>query len=100
MSMTRRSAAFALAGVLMIAGSAASAEPLNIRFGYSNFPSQMVQGIFEVPPGVLKHYGKTYTVQLERASASSAQITAMAAKRIDLSMFSPTASRSPSSTPS
>jgi sulfonate transport system substrate-binding protein len=83
--------ALLLTGALAIAASAASAEPLNIKFGYSNFPSQMVQGVFEVPPGVLKHYGKTYTVQLERASASSAQITAMAAKRIDLSMFSPTA---------
>lgn len=91
MSMSRRSAAFALAGAFLIAGSAASADPLVIKFGYSNFPSQMVQGIFEVPPGVLKHYGKSYTVQLERAAASSAQITAMAAKRIDLSMFSPTA---------
>jgi sulfonate transport system substrate-binding protein len=68
----------------------ASAEPLEIRFGTANFPSNMPPAVFQAPPGVLKHYGKSYTVRLERGAASSTQTVAMAAGQIDVAMFSPT----------
>lgn len=87
-----RRAVIAAVGLLVAtAATTAMAEPVNIRFGYSNFPSQLAAGIYQVPEGVLKHYGKSYTIDLQQVSASSAQTTALAAGRIDVAMFSPTA---------
>ena len=84
---TLRSLSFA--AVMMAFAIPAHAEPLEIRFGTANFPSNMAPAIWKVPEGVLKHFGKTYTVKVERGASSSAQTTAMAAGQIDVAMFSP-----------
>jgi ABC-type nitrate/sulfonate/bicarbonate transport system substrate-binding protein len=86
-----RKAACLSVGILLLLGHAAFADPLTIRFGTANFPSNMAPAIFQAPAGVLKHYGKTYTIRLEKGAASSAQTTAMAAGDIDVGMFSPAA---------
>jgi sulfonate transport system substrate-binding protein len=91
MAHLSRRTAFLSVGVLLLLGSSAVAQPLTIRFGTANFPSNMAPAIFQAPDGVLKHYGKTYTVRLEKGAASSAQTTAMATGDIDVGMFSPAA---------
>jgi NitT/TauT family transport system substrate-binding protein len=91
MRITSSSKFLAFAFCLVAAAcTSAAAAPLEIRFGTANFPSNMAPAVFKAPAGVLKHYGKTYTVTLERGAASSAQTVAMAAGQIDVAMFSPT----------
>ena len=77
-----------LAGLLVAWVLPARADPLNIRVGWSTMPGHMIPVLFSKPE-ILKHYGKTYTVQPINFRGSSPQITAMAAREVDLVAYSP-----------
>lgn len=90
---TRRGAlalAAALAAVTLIPGGipAAKADPVKIRIGWSTMPGHLIPVLYS-KPDILKHYGKSYTVEPIRFRGSSPQITAMAAGEIDMAAFGP-----------
>ena len=66
----------------------AFADPLTIRVGWSSMPGHMIPVLFS-KPDILKHYGKSYVVQPIAFRGSSPQITAMAAREVDLVAYSP-----------
>lgn len=78
------------AGALSATASVAAAEPLKIRIGWSTMPGHMIPVLYS-NPSILKHYGKTYTVEPILFRGSTPQITAMAAGEIDMAAFSATA---------
>jgi ABC-type nitrate/sulfonate/bicarbonate transport system substrate-binding protein len=80
-------AAVALA---LLATSAAADEPLKIRIGWSTMPGHMIPVLYQKPE-ILKHYGTSYTVEPILFRGSSPQITAMAARQIDMAAFAPLA---------
>jgi sulfonate transport system substrate-binding protein len=70
--------------------SAASADPLQIRIGWAQMPGHMIPVLFSHKEA-LKHYGTSYTVTPVLFRGSTPQITAMAAKELDMAAFSPSA---------
>ncbi len=66
----------------------ASAEPLNIRVGWSTMPGHMIPVLFSKPE-ILKHYGSELRREPIAFRGSSPQITAMAAREVDLVAYSP-----------
>jgi len=90
---TRRGAlalAAALAALIIAPGGVipAKAEPVKIRIGWSTMPGHLIPVLYS-KPDILKHYGKSYTVEPIRFRGSSPQITAMAAGEIDMAAFGP-----------
>ena len=73
---------------LVLCGTPGHAEPLTIRVGWSTMPGHMIPVLFSKSE-LLKHYGKTYVVQPIAFRGSSPQITAMAAREVDLVAYSP-----------
>jgi sulfonate transport system substrate-binding protein len=63
--------------------SMSTAEPVEIRVGYGATPAVMLGLVFE-KSGVMKHYGKTYTVKRMFFPASSQEIQAFAANQLDV----------------
>ena len=57
-------AALALAVLSGSLGSAQAATPLNLRIGWAVVPGQLTAVLFS-RKDILKHYGKSYTVQTE-----------------------------------
>ncbi|HEY9211826.1 MAG TPA: ABC transporter substrate-binding protein [Ancylobacter sp.] len=66
----------------------ASADPVKIRIGWSTMPGHLIPVLYS-KPDILKHYGKSYTVEPIRFRGSSPQITAMAAGEVDMGAFGP-----------
>jgi NitT/TauT family transport system substrate-binding protein len=86
--MTRmRSALLAtIAGCLVLAAgvlSAAAQSPLKIRIGWVVAPAQLTPVLFEKKE-ILKHYGKSYTVEPLHFRGSTPQITALAAGELEI----------------
>lgn len=78
-----------MACTLAVAAPAmASAEPVNIRIGWSTMPGHLIPVLYSKPE-LLKHYGTSYTVEPIRFRGSSPQISAMAAGEIDIGAFGP-----------
>lgn len=61
----------------------ASAKPLNISVGWVVMSGPMAPLVFE-KPGILMHYGKTYTVEPVHFKGTSPQLTALAAGQLDV----------------
>lgn len=71
----------------LCAAPLAEAQPLKLRIGWAITPAQMHPVIFSqdfVKTGVLKHYGKSYTVDLVHFRGSTPQITGLAAGELDI----------------
>jgi ABC-type nitrate/sulfonate/bicarbonate transport system substrate-binding protein len=86
--MKRISAALA---ALLIAG-AAQAEPLKIRADYVASPEKSVAilpATAAAAPGILRHYGKSYTLETTQMAGGGTILTALAANQTDLSGFTP-----------
>jgi len=81
-------ACLALLAALPLCAGAAAADPLTIRVGWSTMPGHLIPVLF-AKPAILEHYGKSYTVQTTLFQGSSPQITAMAAREVDLVAYSP-----------
>jgi len=91
--MTMRSVALRAAalGALLIScamGSAAGAEPVKIRIAWSTMPTHLIPALY-VKKELLKHYGKSYVVDPIQFRGSSPQLTALAAREIDLATLGP-----------
>jgi sulfonate transport system substrate-binding protein len=70
--------------VMVVASTAAEADgPLKLRIGWAVVPGQLTSIIF-AKPETLKHYGKSYTVELIHFRGSTPQITALAAGELDI----------------
>ncbi|WP_457940356.1 ABC transporter substrate-binding protein [Mesorhizobium sp. 10J20-29] len=80
-------AAIVLVGIA-IGSNASNADPLNIRIGWSTMPGHMIPVLY-LKPEILKHYGTSYTVEPIKFKGSSPQISALAAKEIDMAAFGP-----------
>ena len=77
----------ALAAVL-VAASSAWAEPLKIRIGWATMPGHLIPVLYSKRE-ILKHYGTVYTVEAVNFRGSTPQITALAAKELDMVAFAP-----------
>jgi sulfonate transport system substrate-binding protein len=63
--------------------SAALCEPLKIRIGYSDAAMHLTPVLF-TKPGILKHYGKSYVVEVLAFQGGAPQLTAIAANQLDI----------------
>lgn len=75
-----------LGGLLACASLPATSwaqDPVKIRLAYAAAPAQLVPVVFQ-NPSVMKHYGKTYTVESIHFGGSSQELTALAAREIDI----------------
>ena len=79
--------ALALIG-LIVASGPTRADPLKIRAGWGNTPTAMAPLIF-AKPELLKHYGKSYTMEPVHFAGSAPQITALASGDIDIATLAP-----------
>ncbi len=77
----------ALAVCLMTLTGAARAEPVKIRMSYFSVPGIISPLLFQ-KKDILKHYGKSYTVELVYVRGSSLALQALAAKQVDISFTS------------
>ncbi len=77
----------AAAAIALLAGGA-SADPLKIRAGWGNTPTAMAPIIF-AKPELLKHYGKSYTLEPMHFAGSAPEITALASGDIDIATMAP-----------
>lgn len=74
--------------IMALIATPALADPLTIRVGWSTMPGHMIPVLFSHKE-VLRHYGVSYTVEPIAFRGSSPQITAMAAREVDLVAYSP-----------
>src|SRR5690348_5311432 len=78
----------AAVAVALAAGSfpglmpARAAEPLKITISWAVVPGQLTAVLFN-NPAILKHYGKSYTVELTHFRGSTPQITSLASGNVD-----------------
>jgi len=73
----------ALMAAIGFGGSARADEPLKLRVGWAVVPAQLTSVLFQKPE-LLKHYGKSYTVEAIHFRGSTPQITGLAAGELDL----------------
>jgi sulfonate transport system substrate-binding protein len=86
--MMRRILAITCLLAALCVAPVAEAQPLKLRIGWAITPAQMHPVIFSsgfLKTGVLKHYGKSYTVELTLFRGSTPQITALAAGELEIS---------------
>ena len=76
--------------MLMAAAAPGKAEPVKIRLAYGIIPGVISPLVF-LKPDILKHYGKTYTVDSTYIRATSIALQGMASGDVDLSYLSFTA---------
>lgn len=69
--------------MLMFTVAAAQAQPLKIRIGYSDAAMHLTPVLF-LNKDILKHYGKSYTVETRQFIGGPPQIAALAAGEIDI----------------
>lgn len=92
---TRRAVSCALAALAFAAASSSivhAQQPLKIRMGYVQLPGHLGPILFQDNPNlraVMKHYGKSYTVDPIRFRGTTPQIQAFAAGEIDIGTQSP-----------
>lgn len=75
-----------------LAAVPAAAAPVKLRIAYVTLPDHMiplVERLAELHPEMFAHRGKSYTVELFRFQGSTPQITALAAKELDIASFGP-----------
>lgn len=86
--ISRRGLALALPllAYLSLAVGARADEPLKLRVGWAVVPAQLTSVLFE-KKDLLKHYGKSYTVETIHFRGSTPQITGLAAGELDLAAF-------------
>jgi len=80
-------AAGLVVALLLGAGGRGKAEPVTIHAGWLVVPN-MIFPMMPMKPDVLRHYGKSYVLDLIHFTGTPPQITALAAGQIDLSPLS------------
>lgn len=69
--------------LLAVGGGARAAEPTLIRTGYVVAPGSLLPILFPVP-GIARHFGKSYTLQITHFRGTTPVITALAAGEVDI----------------
>jgi ABC-type nitrate/sulfonate/bicarbonate transport system substrate-binding protein len=87
MRLQSRALAALAAFLLLAVGIARADEPVKIRAGWLVVPN-MIFPLMPLKPDVLRHYGKSYVLDLIHFTGTPPQITALAANEIDLSPLS------------
>jgi NitT/TauT family transport system substrate-binding protein len=85
--MRRSLAAALLLALLLGPHTRARAEPMTIHAGWLVVPN-MIFPMMPMKPDVLRHYGKSYVLDLIHFTGTPPQITALSAGQIDLSPIS------------
>jgi sulfonate transport system substrate-binding protein len=86
-----RASAAMLGLVLILAAAAARAQaPVMLRLAWATVPGQLIAAFFQKPE-LLRHYGKTYTVETVYYKGSGPQITALAEGELELALYAPSA---------
>ena len=84
MSLWRNIAsALIVSGLVGLALPGHADEPLKLRVGWAVVPAQFTSVLW-AKPELLKHYGKSYTVEAIHFRGSTPQITGLAAGELDL----------------
>jgi sulfonate transport system substrate-binding protein len=87
--MLERRLALIVAIVVSLALPAQAAEgPLRIRIGWATMPGHLIPVLYGKRE-ILRHYGVSYVVEPVNFRGSTPQITAMAAKELDMAAFAP-----------
>src|ERR1700722_12114765 len=86
MRATRWLAASVLAA-LLVSGGKGRAEPVTIHAGWLVVPN-MIFPLMPMKPEGVRHYGKSYVLDLIHFTGTPPQITALASNQIDLSPLS------------
>ncbi len=73
----------AVSAAATLPATSRAAEPLKIRLAYAAAPAQLVPVIFQ-NPSILKHYGKSYTVDSIYFGGSAEELTALGAEEVDI----------------
>ena len=77
-------AVLAVATLMVAVASPLRAEPLKIRMAWVVTPPSLIPLLAKLPPSVMTHMGKSYTIEDTHIGASSQQITAITAGQIDI----------------
>jgi len=91
--MTKRSLA-AAAFIAMVASGAASAEPVRLRIGWAQVPTQMTPLVAQLAtthPELFHNLNVTYTYEPVRFQGSPPQIQAFASGEVEVAAFGPSA---------
>lgn len=72
----------------ILSREAGAGEPVRIRVGWVTAPAQFTPVLFEKKE-VLRHYGKTYTMEPMLFRGSPPQITALAARELEIAALAP-----------
>ena len=83
---TIKSALFAAAALLTLAGAAPAAEPFKLRVSYDTIPTHLAPIIFKMPDQT-KYFGKDYTIDFIRFKGSSLVLQALAANQVDVGVL-------------
>ncbi len=78
----------------LAAGSAASADPLQIRVGWATTPTHvqpLVDALQKLHPEVFHHFGQSYVAEGLRFDGSTPQIEALATNELEIAAFGPSA---------
>jgi sulfonate transport system substrate-binding protein len=78
-----------LAAALMLAAGAAAADPVKIRAAFI-VPGTNFFSIYQAKAGLMKHMGKSYTLEATRYQATPPMITAMAVGELDIGLLNST----------
>jgi sulfonate transport system substrate-binding protein len=87
-----RATAFAAALVLLVGTGAATAEPLKLRVGWAQAPSQLtplVQELMKRHPDRFRHLDKSYVLEPVRFQGSTPQIQGIAAGELEIAALGP-----------
>ena len=76
-----------VAAALVLAAAAAQAEPAKIRVGFAVVPANLFP-LLAATPGVARHRGQSYTLELTRFNGTPQQMAGFAAGEIDMGSFS------------
>lgn len=82
-----RAVIFALAVVALNSSAALAAEPLKIRIGWANTPATISPLLFQ-KIDIMRHYGKSYTVEAVRFAGTTPALAAIAAGELDIGSVS------------
>lgn len=80
----------ALTAILLLATPDASADPVRLRIGWAQVPSQitpLVETLAKPHPEILPNLGKSYTYEPLRFQGSTPQIQALAAGELEVAAF-------------
>ena len=77
-----------LAAILLWSRGAAAGEPVRIRVGWVTAPAQFTPVLFEKKE-ILRHYGKSYVMEPMLFRGSPPQITALAARELEIAALAP-----------